>query len=528
MTIPNEFMKKIHFITLATLMVSPVFAQKTPEKFAETILANDLKKHLSVIAHDSLEGRGTGTPGQWKAAKYIANHFKTIGLKPVGKGNSYLQPVELVKSSWKEVYAIVGGTRRELYKDFYVAGTKNIPQEQQIEVVFAGYGIETETYNDYKNLDVKGKLVVMLDGEPKTAAGTFVLTGTDKGSEWTERGGAQKKQKLLTDKGAIGSISIAKQSDEEQEKAFVRMKGFSARLSQLVFKDDANRGKSPLQITAKQSLVKEVLGLTDQQLADLIAGKMTAGAAKGQLTMKAERLEEDVETSNVVGFLEGTDKKDEIIIVTAHYDHIGIGNDGQINNGANDDGSGTVTVMEVAEAFATAKAKGQGPRRSILFMTVTGEERGLLGSEYYVEHPIFPLENTIVDLNIDMVGRTDKDHEGKGDYIYVIGSDKLSSELHSINETANQQHTQLDLDYRFNDPKDPNRFYYRSDHYNFAKKKIPVAFYFNGVHADYHRPTDDIEKIEFDKAEKVGRLVFYTAWELANRDKRIVVDSNKQ
>lgn len=520
-------MKRIFLITLTTTLLSPAFAQKKPEKFANTILADDLKKHLSVIAHDSLEGRATGTPGQWKAAKYIANHFKNIGLKPVGKNNSYLQPVELAKSSWKEVYAVVGGTRREMYKDFYVAGTKNIPQEQNVEVVFVGYGIETDTYNDFKNVDVNGKIVVALDGEPKTEDGNFVLTGSDKPSEWSERGGSQKKQKLLADKGALGSLSISKASDEDQEKTFARMKAFSARLSQMVFKNDPNRGKSSLQITAKQSLVREALGLNEQQFADLLTGKVAAGSVKGQMALKAERLEEDVETSNVVGFLEGKDKKDEVIIITAHYDHIGISNDGQINNGANDDGSGTVTVMEVAEAFAAAAAKGQGPRRSILFMTVTGEERGLLGSEYYVEHPIFPLENTVVDLNIDMVGRTDKDHEGKADYIYVIGSDKLSSELHTINEAANQKYTQLDLDYRFNDPNDPNRFYYRSDHYNFAKKKIPVAFYFNGVHPDYHRPTDDIEKIQFDKAEKVGRLVFYTAWELANRDGRIVVDSNK-
>jgi Zn-dependent M28 family amino/carboxypeptidase len=244
------------------------------------------------------------------------------------------------------------------------------------------------------------------------------------------------------------------------------------------------------------------------------------------VSINATKKNEDFTTENVLGFLEGTDKKDEILVVSAHYDHIGI-IDGEVHNGADDDGSGTVAVLEMAQAFTQAKKDGFNPRRSILFLTVTGEEKGLLGSEYYTDHPVFPLAQTIADLNIDMIGRTDKEHEGKGDYVYVIGSDKLSSELHAINEAANKKYTNIGLDYRFNDPEDPNRFYYRSDHYNFAKHKIPVAFYFNGVHDDYHGAGDEVDKIEFPKMEKRAQLVFYTAWELANRDKRIVVDSNK-
>lgn len=237
---------------------------------------------------------------------------------------------------------------------------------------------------------------------------------------------------------------------------------------------------------------------------------------------------DSVSTENVLGFIEGTDKKEEVIVITSHLDHIGVNTDGQINNGADDDGSGTVAILELAQAFARAKKAGNGPRRSLLFMTVTGEEKGLLGSKYFVENPIFPLKNIVCNLNIDMIGRTDTEHEGKPDYIYLIGSDKLSSKLHEISEKANADHTMLALDYTFNDPEDPNRFYTRSDHYNFAEKKIPVVFYFRGVHADYHQPGDDIEKIQFDQVEKITRLVFYTAWELANREDRIIVDSNKK
>ena len=242
--------------------------------------------------------------------------------------------------------------------------------------------------------------------------------------------------------------------------------------------------------------------------------------------MKTEKKREMFGTENVLGYLEGTDKKEELLVVSAHYDHLGI-QGGKVYNGADDDGSGTSGVLALAEAFARAKQGGHGPRRSILFLTVTGEEKGLLGSQYYAGHPTFPLASTIADLNIDMIGRTDPEHEGKGDYIYVIGSDKLSSELHAINEAANQKYTRINLDYRYNDPADPNRFYYRSDHYNFAVNKIPVAFYFNGTHADYHEETDEISKIGFDQMAKRARLVFHTAWELANREQRIVVDSNK-
>jgi Zn-dependent M28 family amino/carboxypeptidase len=232
---------------------------------------------------------------------------------------------------------------------------------------------------------------------------------------------------------------------------------------------------------------------------------------------------EVVSTENVLGFIEGTDLKDEYIIITAHYDHVGI-NNGDVYNGADDDGSGTVAVMEIAQAFAEAKKNGQGPKRSILFMTVTGEEKGLLGSSYYVNYPVLPLEKTITNLNIDMIGRIDEAHIENRDYVYLIGSDKLSLQLHDLSEQVNATYTNLELDYKYNADDDPNRFYYRSDHYNFAKNNIPVIFYFNGTHADYHKATDTIDKIEFELLQKRAQLVFYTAWEIANRDERITVD----
>lgn len=229
------------------------------------------------------------------------------------------------------------------------------------------------------------------------------------------------------------------------------------------------------------------------------------------------------DSENIWAFIEGTEKPDEIIVISAHYDHVGT-KDGEVYNGADDDGSGTSALLELAQAFQMAKKDGHGPKRSILFLHVTGEEHGLHGSRFYSENPLFPLANTVADINIDMIGRRDEIHPNTNNYVYVIGADRLSSSLDSICKVVNQKYINLDLDYRFNDPKDPNHFYERSDHYNFAKHGIPSVFFFNGVHADYHQKTDEPDKIEYDALAKRTQLAFVTAWELANRKDRIVVD----
>jgi len=229
------------------------------------------------------------------------------------------------------------------------------------------------------------------------------------------------------------------------------------------------------------------------------------------------------EMRNVMGFIEGTEKPEEIVVISAHYDHDGIKN-GELYPGADDDGSGTVAVMEIARIFREAEKKGIKPKRSILFLHVSGEEKGLLGSKYYSEHPIFPLANTVANVNIDMIGRVDKDHdEATRDFVYVIGSEMLSSDLHKAVLAANEN-LGINLDMRYNTPDDPNRFYYRSDHYNFAKHNIPSVFFFNGVHADYHRPSDTPDKIEYDLLTRRTKLAFNTVWKIANAENRPVVD----
>lgn len=239
--------------------------------------------------------------------------------------------------------------------------------------------------------------------------------------------------------------------------------------------------------------------------------------------LNARRNENLPDSENIWAYIEGSEKPDEVLVISAHYDHVGIKN-GDVYNGADDDGSGTVAVIEMAKAFAKAKKEGHGPKRSILFLHVTGEEHGLHGSRYYSENPLFPIANTITDINIDMIGRRDVEHANTNNYVYVIGADRLSTDLHNIVVAQNEKYTKLDLDFKFNDPKDPNHFYERSDHYNFAKHGIPAVFLFNGVHEDYHQKGDEPEKIEYDALTKRTKLAFVIAWDLANRENRPVVD----
>ncbi|MBL7954967.1 MAG: M28 family peptidase [Flavobacteriales bacterium] len=299
----------------------------------------------------------------------------------------------------------------------------------------------------------------------------------------------------------------------------MHLRGSQMRLAEQVKKTERGNGTTQIILVDAQAM-QELLG--EHSLVKL-RKKKRMHAVPVDIRLAVEAAEQRLTTENVLAYIEGTDKKDELVVLTAHYDHVGV-EDGVVYNGADDDGTGTVAMIEIAEAFAMAKAAGQGPRRSVLVMPVSGEEKGLLGSRYYSEHPVFPLANTVADLNIDMIGRRDSAHADSEPYIYVIGSDRLSTGLHEANEKANSLYSKLTLDYTFNAESDPNRFYYRSDHYNFARKGIPSLFYFSGIHEDYHQPGDDVEKIDIGLLHQRILLAFHTAWILANQEERIAVD----
>ncbi|CAN5791350.1 hypothetical protein BH11BAC7_BH11BAC7_01930 [soil metagenome] len=506
------------------------------KKYAATITAADLKKHLSVIASDEYEGRETGKKGQHMTAEYIAKQFASFGIPPL-PGNLSQEP-----NSYKDYYQNVplvqfkpgsGSIKTQTQSfsfgsDFYYTNGIEDQKVHAENIVFAGYGIQEGSYRDYDKLDVTGKAVMVLSEEPTDKKGNSRITGTQEASTWTtnrrrKSGEARnRKAKVLLivvpdfqnrynqNRRAIESPTL--QLDEAP-----KMKGDPDMPVVYISKETADR------------LLKE--GNQKQTIEQLIAKskKKKPGprfSFPQAIDIAIERTSEKLNSENVLGYIEGTDLKKELVVVTAHMDHLG--KDSLIVfNGADDDGSGTVAVIEMAEAFAIAKKEGHGPRRSILFMLVTGEEKGLLGSKWYTDHPVFPLANTVCDLNIDMIGRIDPAHKNDTNYVYVIGSDRLSTELKTINEKNNARYTGMLLDYKYDVPNEPNNFYGRSDHYNFAKNNIPIAFFFNGTHADYHKESDEVSKINFPLMERRTLLVFYNCWEIANRDQRLIVDVKK-
>jgi hypothetical protein len=494
---------KLRFL-LPLLMAAQgvAYAQEdVAQQYAKQITASDLKANLSILASDAMEGRETGKRGQKMAAAFISYTFEELGLQGPVNG-SYLQPVELYTTLPGNTYLKVGQTTYKNFEGIAYYGNAESGGELSADAVFAGKGRK----EDFDQIDVKDKaaVVVLATGENSRAAAALA---------------AERGAKLLL---------VYNPDTKEAQQLINQYKGYLSRGSLSLKKPEQKAGGLFI-ITPE--LAAEILKTSGEKLVRAANEDSKKNALKklkpGSFQFQTSQNVSTLKTENVLGYLEGTDKKDEVIIVTAHYDHIGkrSGTEGDlINNGADDDGSGTVSVLQLAKVFTQAKKDGKGPRRSMLFMTVTGEEKGLLGSEYYSENPVFPLANTVVDLNIDMVGRRDPQHKDSEPYVYVIGADKLSAELNTLSETINKKYTNLIFDYTYNDEAHPDRLYYRSDHWNFAKKNIPIIFYFDGIHEDYHRVTDEIEKIEFDLLVKRAQCVFHTAWEIANRDQRIVPD----
>jgi hypothetical protein len=493
---------------------------------AETITGAELERHLTILASDEFEGRETGTEGQRKAAEYIAEIFESYELPKIGDDNSYFQKIAFTAEYWKEIEMSINGEKVKHFRDFYSFPATNSDREgiSVDEVVFLGYGIDADNYSDYEGVDVAGKVILIYAGEPVDGDNISYITGTAQNSEWTTNW--RKKIRLAREKGVSAVLII--DPDFRVNVDTYRREILNTRLSIGAGEDAGQNYANNCHISTNAA--KMIIGKNFNKVVKARTKIQKKGEPRNMALPCDFRLTQRKQTrqllgENVLGYIEGTDPalKDQLVVITAHYDHLGKrGN--AVYNGADDNGSGTSAVLEVTQAFVEARKQGFGPRRSVLVMLVSGEEKGLLGSQYYVENPVFPLENTVVNVNVDMVGRVDEAHQGNPEYIYVIGSDRLSTELHQINETANATYTQLELDYTYNADDDPNRYYYRSDHYNFAEKGIPAIFYFSGTHEDYHQPSDTVDKIDFEKMEKIGRLVFYTSWELANRDKRIEVN----
>ncbi len=492
-------MKRSYLLGLGLALSLGLHAQDpVAQKYGALITTSDLKENLSILASDAMEGRETGKRGQKMAAAFISAHFEELGLvAPVNGG--YQQPVELFTTGAPAIMVKSQTGDLKEFEDFTYYGSGETKGTETLTLIFGGKG----TDDDLKDIDVKGKAVaILLDANASLRSNAAVTK--------------------LREKGASLVVAFTDTQDEFAQLTGM-MKRFSSGRISMSNKASANLGLFLVGPAASEKLFKT----SADKLKKAVSDKKVAKVKPSSISFSIAQTFNPLKTSNVLGYLEGTDKKDELVIITSHYDHIGMlpsGDGDRINNGADDDGSGTVAVMQLAKAFTQAKKDGKGPRRSILFMTVTGEEKGLLGSDYYTQHPVYPLSSTVVNLNIDMIGRTDPQHKDSAPYVYVIGSDRLSSELHNLSESTNNTYTKLAFDYTYNAESHPDRIYYRSDHWNFAKNNIPIVFYFDGVHEDYHKPSDEVDKIEFELLKKRAELVFYTAWDIANRDNRLTVD----
>jgi hypothetical protein len=511
-------MKKL-IIAVYAAFIAAVFSAYPAALYPQNIKNIDyLKADLEMLASDSFAGRETATTGEDLAAEYISGQLKQAGIMPFGDNGTYYQYFPLVLSTYtndSKVTIYTGENGKVLnFGASFLADPRYRPTVEpntKSEIIFAGYGITAAEYgyDDYKNLDVKGKTVLLLDDEPVSTDTAYF-----RGEKMTRYSFWGTKVRTAKANGAAGVIILPNIAPGSTWDELVQ---WSLEGSIKLAGTDTVQSIPVVGITDSEfkTLLSGEKVSYDEIMADIKTGKtpvpfLLAKAVSYNIITSRQ----DVKSKNVVGIAEGTDPvlKNEYIVLSAHYDHEGVKN-GEIYNGADDNASGTVAVMEAARWFAQNKNN----KRSVIFLLVSGEERGLLGSKYYT-NTVSYINNIVVNLNMDMIGRESIDT------LHCIGSDRLSSELYTIVENANKRTSKFVLDYRFNDPNDPNRFYERSDHYNFAKRNIPVAFFFDYMNDDYHKPTDDAYKINYEKIMKVTDLVYNVALDIANLDHRLVVD----
>lgn len=525
------------FLTVSLLLLSQSFAlsqsakpkirlDKVAVKSAEQITAAQLKDYLSFIASDALEGRNTPSRGLDAAAQFIATLLSRWGYKAAGDDNSYFQKIALkgTKVDKENTNAEINGQILKYGTDILVNAGNG---KASGSMVYATHGwvIKSKNIDAYQGIDVKGKIVVVTSGFPQGV--TFNdLSQAGRGKDWFEPTLAAKTN------GAVGVIVIASQQTTNN---WERTRSQQERERFVLPQASNNETVLPSITISTQAAPKLFEGETKNPLSDKSVGAFELNADK-KISISVANSVSTTYTQNVVAVLEGSDPKlrSEYVALGAHYDHIGInlnapaGTD-NISNGADDDGSGTTALLAIAEAFAKSPKR---PKRSIIFIWHTGEERGLWGSGYFVDHPTVPLESIITQINIDMIGRSKKDGDTNQankmltgpNEIYSIGSRMLSTELGDLSANVNDAYLKLQYNYHYDQPNDPERLFYRSDHYNYAKKGIPIVFFFDGVHEDYHRVGDEVQKIDFQKMEKVTRTVFLMAWTIGDLPQRPVID----
>lgn len=511
-------------------------ASVTSQRGVETIAANQLRNYLTFIASDEMEGRDTPSRGLDTTAKFLAMNLASWGFKPAGDDGSFFQHIELRRDR-----ADSGQTKIEINGRALTAGTDYLPAggsgNVSGQLVFAGNGwfVKSKEIDAYKGIDPAGKIAIIF-GTPNTPPRGIGRSDLGKPGE-----DFMNPSDYARSKGVVGLIYVPDfqyLANWQRNRQRILERG-----STVVAKFQTQSTSSPVPSIVISPETAQALFAGEPQSAAGIFNASYSNSLPGafvlrdnkKITMNVVSNTETVPTQNVVAVWEGSDPglKAEYVALGAHYDHVGsacppIGND-TICNGADDDGSGTTALLGMAEALAKAPTR---PKRSVLFVWHCGEEKGLWGSRYFTEYPTVALNQIVAQINIDMIGRSKKEGDTNPrnaeltgpDAVYLIGSTMMSTELGELVNAVNKSFLNLTFDTRYDDPKDPNRFFYRSDHYNYARKGIPIIFFFDGVHEDYHRAGDTADKIDYQKMEKITRTVYMTVWEIANRPARLKVD----
>jgi hypothetical protein len=540
-------------LVLASLLVTTfpaTYAQRAAEKSkkaaaavtvqrgVDTISANQIKDYLTFIASDEMEGRDTPSRGLDTTAKFLALNLAHWGFKPAGDTGSFLQRIDLRRDRTDN-----GQTKVEINGRALTAGTDYLPAggsgDISGQLVFAGSGwfVKSKEIDSYKGVDPTGKIAVVF-GIPNMPP-----RGVSRADFGKQGEGFMNPNDYARSKGVVGLIYVP---DFQYLANWQRNRQRIMERGSTVVAKFQTQSTSPLpSIVISPEIANSLFAGERQSAAGIFnASYSSSGAALPEpflmsqtktITINVTSNTETVPTQNVVAVWEGSDPvlKNEYVALGAHYDHVGSGcppaGSDTICNGADDDGSGTTALLAMAEGLAKAPTR---PKRSVLFVWHCGEEKGLWGSRYFTEFPTVPLNQVVAQINIDMIGRSKKEGDTNPrnrdltgpDSVYLIGSTMMSTELGEIVNTVNKSFLNLTLDTRYDDPKDPNRFFFRSDHYNYARKGIPIIFFFDGVHEDYHRAGDTADKIDYQKMEKITRTIYMTLWEIASRPVRLKVD----
>lgn len=507
-------------------------ASVTTQRGVETISANQIREYLTFIASDEMEGRDTPSRGLDTAAKFLAMNLARWGFKPAGGDGTFFQRIELRRNR-----ADNGQTKVEINGRTLANGTDFLPLGGAGNVsgplVFAGSGwlVKSKDVDAYKDINPAGRIAVIVGAPNMRPRG---ISRADYGKYGED---SMNATDYARSKGVVGLIYVP---DSQYVTNWRSSQRIIERGSTVVAKFQPQQLTTSLPSIVLTPEAANALFEGEAQSSPAIfnAASMPAPfllSDQKKATLKVANNVETIPTQNVVAVWEGSDPtlKAEYVALGAHYDHVGSGcpaaGTDTICNGADDDGSGTTALLAMAEAFAKAPAR---PKRSILFVWHCGEEKGLWGSRYFTEYPTVPLNQIVAQINIDMIGRSKKEGDTNPrnseltgpDSIYLIGSTMMSTELGELVNTVNKSFLNISYNTKYDDPKDPNRFFYRSDHYNYAKKGIPIIFYFDGVHEDYHRAGDTADKIDYQKMEKITRTVYMTLWEIGTRPVRLKVD----